>query len=153
MARLDISMLYGIGQSLAKNHRAMFEDAFADGMRRGFTRSEMIRTITATFEKTAKMDLYQADRFLPKDGSLESYELMADLGFDLYVNGDMASEDAKALVDGNYDAFKQKSSAGAKSRSSSACRPKASKSVKASNQPRKKNGQFAKKPKSKGARR
>ena len=151
MARLDITMLYGIGQSLAKNHRPIFEDAFADGMRRGFTKLEMIRTITATFEKTAKMDLYQADRFLPKDGSLESYDLMADLGFDLYVNGDMASEDARALVDGNYDAFKQKVSAGAKPRGSNACKPKNPKSVKASQQPRKKNGQFAKK--SKGVRR
>ena len=151
-----LRILEGIGRELVQSNRELFETEFREGMRRNLTKTELVRRMEILIGSAASIEMKQAENSISHKGSMEFYQSMAWLGFDLYVNGDMSTEDARALVNANYDAFKQKVFAGAKPRGSNACKPKGSKSVKASQQPRKRNGQFAKKPKaktSKGARR
>ena len=159
MARLNIDILEGIGRELVLSNRELFETEFREGVRRNLTRADMVRRMEILIGSAASIEMKRAEDAISNKGFIEAYRSMAWLGFDLYVNGDMSTEDARALVNANYDAFKSKSSAGAKPRGSNACKPKGSKAskpktsrnIRPPEQPRKANGQFAKKPKSKGS--
>lgn len=142
-AKLDFGQLDGIGYYLVLNNLDMFEDEFKDGIRRGMSKKDMIGMITGTFQAAAEMDLNYGFDIVANEGSMESYAYMAELGYELYVNGDKAARDARALVSANYDAFKPKGSNASKPRSSKGVKPRASGQA-GSGQPRRKNGQFAK---------
>ena len=139
--RLVLDNLSPIGRELVLSNPEMFESEFSDGLHRGLSKSAMVEMMRGTFESAAEMELdYGAP--VVKGNSLAAYALFATYGWDTYVNGDLALEDAEALVRDNYRA----ASGSAKT---SRYRSPAKRS--ATVQPRKANGQFAKKTKAKAA--
>ena len=106
MPKLKTGMLETIGKELVTSNPEMFNNEFSDGMSRGLSKADMVKMITGTFQSAAEMELDYGTGIIQDAGGNEAYSLMAAFGYDFYANGDMCREDAKALVNGNWDSFK-----------------------------------------------
>ena len=173
--KLVLDNLTPIGRELVLSNPEMFESEFSDGVDRGLSKAGMVEMMHGTFDSAADMELDYGGPVI-KGKSLAAFGLFATYGWDAYVNGDLSLEDARALVRDNYRApsdsgARQKASENRSSRSvkasrktSSNCKGKKtnassrksvsrnSKPVYKVSQPRKANGQFAKKPRGNASR-
>ena len=157
--RFVMDNLTEAGRELVLSNPEMFESEFTDGVDRRLSRSEMIEMIHGTFDSAADMEIDYGDPVV-SGGSLDAYKVFAAYGWDAYVNGGLSQQDAEALVRDNYPvsgngpkASGNRSSRSvkasgktksAKGRGSCNTKPKS----KATDQPRRANGQFAEKPRS-----